>query len=210
MGTLFLIDSNTPVLLNSEINDTIPLEAGDTQVLNGSFGLTIPFGVPVDGVPENLSDLLTQKFTGLLAYYPGFTDITYDEGIDASGWDPVGSGGVFMGDRGTTSMSDSGSLRSNAAALTSTPSSAIVLWDLFEVLFDDPKDGIKTRIFREVDPSNVSVDVSFNGGGTWITGITEGVQLSIPIGSQGSSFMIQINNDTYGDRLWVGSWAVIY
>lgn len=213
MGTLFLIDAHTPVLLNSEINDTIPLETGDTQVLNGSFGVNVPFGVPVEGTPGSLIELLTKKFTGLLAYYPGYTYIDYDEGIDSSGWDASSSSGVIIGSRGTTNIADSGYLQSNALALTgAAPSDAIVTWEVFEVigfLTENAKDGVKIRRYEEMDPSDLSVQVSFDGGSSWINPVTDGVQFSIPVGQQGTSFVILLTNSS-GKRLWVGSWAVIY
>lgn len=212
MGTLFLIDAHTPVLLNSEINDTIPLEAGETQVINGSFGVNVPFGVPIDGTPANLTALLAQKFTGLLAYYPGYANITYDEGIDASGWDASTSSGATIGDRGTTRVNNTGLVQSNPVALSSTPSAAILTWELFQItgaLSENPKDGIKIRRYEEVDASNVNPSVSFDNGATWIGSITEGVQFSIPAWQQGSTFLIRFANNS-GNTLWVGSWAVIY
>jgi hypothetical protein len=60
MGTLYLIDAHNPVILNSEINDTIPLMPGETQVINGSFVVRVPFTTPIDGNPTDLSDLLTK------------------------------------------------------------------------------------------------------------------------------------------------------
>ena len=43
MGTVFLLDANTAPIGDSEINDTIPIEMGDTQILNGSFLVIVPF-----------------------------------------------------------------------------------------------------------------------------------------------------------------------
>jgi hypothetical protein len=213
MGTVFLVDAHTAVLLNSEINDTIPLESGNTQTLNGNFVVNVPFGVPIDGIPSNLTDLLTKKFAGMLAYYAGYTYIDYDDGIDATGWDSSNSTGVSLGNRGTTSIANGGTLQSSALALSgAAPSAAIVTWEAFEVtgfLTDNPKNGIKLRKYEEKDASDLTASVSFNGGSTWITPVTDGVQFSISPADQGTSFLIKLANSS-GGRLWVGSWAVIY
>lgn len=210
MGTVFLIDAHTAVLANSEINDTIPLEFGDTQVLNGSFVVNVPFGVPIDGTPANLTDLLTNKFTGLLAYYPGYTYIDYDEGIDSTNWNASASSGVGIGDRGSTYLhSSSGLLSSSAVTLTgAAPANAIVTWEVFERLNDNPKDGVMVHTYTEVDPSDLSISVSFDNGVNFNT-VTDGVQFTIAAFQQGTQFIFRCTNSS-GRRLWVGSWAVIY
>jgi hypothetical protein len=212
MGTVYMIDSHTPVLLDSEINDTIPIETGETQILNGSFPVNVPFGIPIDGAPADLTELLTQKFTGLLAFYPGYMNLDYDEGIDSSGWDAANSQGVCIGDRGTSHIIDGGALRSNVTVLSSAPSAAIITWEVFEILgflTENAKDGVKVSRYEEKDPSDLTVWASFDGGTTWINPVTEGVQFSIPAWQQGTNFIIRFSNSS-GDRLWVGSWAVIY
>lgn len=212
MGTVYMIDSHTPVLLDSEINDTIPIETGETQILNGSFPVNVPFGIPIDGAPADLTELLTQKFTGLLAFYPGYMNLDYDEGIDSSGWDAANSQGVCIGDRGTSHIIDGGALRSNVTVLSSAPSAAIITWEVFEILgflTENAKDGVKVSRYEEKDPSDLTVWASFDGGTTWINPVTEGVQFSILAWQQGTNFIIRFSNSS-GDRLWVGSWAVIY
>ncbi len=213
MGTLFLIDAHTPVLLNSEINDTIPVEFGEVQTLNGSFPINVPFGVPIDGTPADLTELLTKKFTGLLAFYPGYTNIDYDEGIDDSGWDAVNTTGASIGSRGATNVNFFGLMQSTFTALSSTPSEAILTWEVYEItsaVVDNDKDGVRLRQYEGKDASELSVQVTFNGGSSWFSGITDGVQFSIAPFNQGSSFGIRFWNNTYGNRLWVGSWAVVY
>lgn len=213
MGTLFLIDAHTPVLLDSEINDTIPIEMGDTQIINGSFPVNVPFGVPIDGTPANLTELLSQKFTGLLAFYPGYTYIDYDEGVDATGWDAANSAGAGIGNRGAAYANDGGYLSSNPLATTgAAPSAAIVTWEVFEVTgmsTENSKSSVFVKRYGEKDPSDLTVWASFDGGTTWINPVTDGVQFSIPGWQQGTSFVIRFSNSS-GSRLWVGSWAVIY
>lgn len=212
MGVLYLIDAHNPVLLDSEINDTIPVETGDTQNINGSFPVNVPFGVPIDGTPANITELLTQKFAGLLAFYPGYTYINYDEGIDLSGWDAANSTGVGLGSRGTTHIADGGLLRSNSVSLSgSDPTQAITTWEVYEVTgfsTENDKDGAKVRRYEEADPSDLLVTVSFNNGAGW-TVATDGVQFNVAVSNRGTDCIIRMSNSS-GKRLWVGSWAVIY
>jgi hypothetical protein len=210
MGTVFLVDGHTSVLANSEINDTIPLEAGETQTLNGSFVVNVPFGVPVNGTPTDLTTLLADKFTGLLAYYPGYTYIDYDEGIDATNWDSSSSQGVGLGDRGNVYVLNGGVLLSSAVTLTGVaPSAAIITWEVFELSMENDINGVVLRKYTEGDPSDLTVQASFNNGTDYTSGITDGVQFDIPAFRQGAQFILRLTNSS-GRRLWVGSWAVIY
>jgi len=210
MGSIFLIDGHTPVLANSEINDTIPLEFGDTQTLNGSFVVNVPFGVPIDGTPANLTALLSDKFAGLLAFYPGFTYISYDEGIDATNWNAAASSGVGLGDRGNVSIQDGGLLISSAVALTgAAPAAAIMTWEVFELSWDNDIDGVVLRKYTEGATTDLTVQASFDNGVSYSSGVTDGVQFNIPAWQQGTQFVLRVTNSS-GRRLWVGSWAVVY
>jgi hypothetical protein len=211
MGTLYLIDAHNPVLADSEINDTIPLEAGNSQLINGSFVVNVPFGTPVDGNPTDLTDLITKKYTGLLAYYPGFTYIDYEDGLDATGWDTsfAVSQGFSVGERMMTSLYGGG-LQSNPVALTgAAPSEAIFTWEVFELTRTNPKDGVLNREYTESDASDISVIVSFNNGVNWYA-VTDGVLLSIPPVGQGTTFLVSVTITTPGTRRWLASWAVLY
>ena len=218
MGTVFLLDAHTTPIGDSEINDTIPVEKGDTQILNGSFLVNVPFGAPIDGICSNLTDLLTKKFAGILATYPGYTYISYDEGIDDLGWDASSAAHARIGSRCTTSLSPNGFfgggyLTSNIVTLSGVaPSVAILTWEVFEIqglLSENPKDGVLVRRYEEMDASDLDALVSFDGGANWIGSITEGIQFSIPAWQQGTDFMVRFSNAA-SDRRWVGSWAVIY
>jgi len=215
MGTVFLLDANTAPIGDSEINDTIPIEMGDTQILNGSFLVNVPFEAPMDGTCSNLTDLLTKKFAGILATYPGYTYINYDEGIDSLGWDASVSSGVRVGSRCTTNILPGGYLTSNAVTLSAVPSVAILTWEVFSIegqLTENPKDGVLVRRYTELDPASLTPWASFDGGSSWVSSISEGVQFSIPVWSQGSDFMIRFANPSppSTERYWVGSWAIIY
>jgi len=209
MGTIYLIDAHNPTLADSEINDTIPLESGDTLPLIGSFPINVPFGTPVDGNPTDLNDLITKKYTGLLAYYPGFTYIDYEDCLDATGWDTSLYKGYTLGERLTTSIYDTGTLQSNPVTLTgAAPSEVIITWEVFQLTMANPKDGLLVREYQEVDATNFQAQVSFNGGSTWVT-LPDGVLFSVPPADQGTSFIMSLTTATSG-RFWLGGWAVLY
>ena len=210
MGTVYLIDAHNSVLANSEINDTIPLEAGDSQLINGSFVVNVPFGTPVDGNPTDLTDLITKKFTGLLAYYPGFTYIDYEDCLDATGWDTgTAYTGYSVGERMSNFLYDGGTLQSNPVTLSgSAPSEAIITWEVFELTKTNPKDGVLAAEYIEKDASDLSVQVSFNNGANWYA-VTDGVLFSVPPVGVGTDFLINITTAISGRR-WVASWAVLY
>lgn len=213
MSTLYLIDGHNAVLANSEINDTIPIESG-SQLINGSFVVRVPFGVPIDGTPSSLAELETQKFAGLLAFYPGFTFIDYDDGYDATGWDTAASQGVRLGERGAVSLVDTGILTSNLVALSGpSPANALITWEVSEVTgpsdpVDNAKDGTLARRYVEQSAADFQCEVTFDNGVNWNT-VTDGVLFPIPLAEQGTQFMIRLTNSS-GDRRWTGSWAVLY
>jgi hypothetical protein len=213
MGTVFMLDAHTSPITNSEINDTIPIEKGDTQILNGSFLVNVPFGVPMDGICSDLNDLLTKKFAGLLAIYPGYTYIDYDEGIDGLGWDATDSIHVRIGSRCTTTIMSGGYLTSNLVSLSGpAPSAAILTWEVFEIqglLSENPKNGVLVRRYVEKDADDFSVWASFDDGVTWTSGISDGVQFSPYPWGMGTDFRVRFANLS-PDRRWIGSWAVIY
>ena len=64
------------------------------------------------------------------------------------------------------------------------------------------------RTYQEQSGSVLTVDVSFNNGGTFNTVNDGSLFLIAPI-DQGSQFIIRFTNGG-SDKRWVGSWAVIF
>ena len=149
-------------------------------MMNGSFIIRVPSGVQVVN-PVNVTDLLTQKYQGLLAENAGMTRVTFDDLLDGSHLDPTASQLGFFGQRGTISLSDS-----------------------------DPSTDRLQRTYTELasTPSQLTCSVSFDGGVTFNT-TTDSTILNIPLTSQGTSFIIRLTNVTSG-RLYIGSWAIVY
>lgn len=216
MGTLYLIDQHNTVLADSKINDTLSVTSGvsftGVQATRGSFVVNVPYEVPMDGVPEDLDDLITKKYAGILALYPGYSNILFDEQIDATGWSFPPATGIpicTVGERQSTSVSLGGTLDSSITSLVSTPGAAIFRWEAFQYIYDsDPVQTVDRR-YNEIDPAQFGVTASFNNGANFNT-VTNGVLLSIPLANQGNQFKIRFQHPSGASRLWLASWSLIY
>jgi hypothetical protein len=216
MGSLYLIDTHSAVLANSKINDTVSSPAGfATDIpIRGSFVVNVPFDVPLDGIPQDLGDLITKKYLGILAMYPGYQNILFDEQIDSVGWvfPPTLGGSVAigtMGNRQTNSVVSNGTLESGTTVLASNPQTCVLRWEAFEYTYDDTTSVQGQRNYREADPDWFVVLVSFNGGSTWNI-VQNGLIFSIPLVDQGANFRIAFQRTGPIQKLYLGSWALVY
>jgi hypothetical protein len=209
MSTHYLIDANTPILANSEINDV--RYAPEDVVLGGNFCIPLPDGISIGPTdPTDLTDLLTKKYAGLLAAHPLYTNIAFESFISAPSVDLANSSLLAVGDRCTTKfLSDTSVYRSVMTGLASSPTQAVVIFDMFFSGGPNPAGDRATRLF-EVVPSTTfgTLEVSFDNGVTWLT-TTTGALLNIPVPSQGSFFILRFTGTSTKD-FGLGSWAVIY
>jgi len=218
MGTHYLIDAHTAPIANSEINDIRFSPANDTSPVNGNFVVRIDDALDVR--PEqvtSLNNLLTQKYQEVLAAYPGFSNIVYDDMLDAAGVDTLNSVGVLLGDRNTiafapaTILAPPGPLLQTAMmVLGGSPTECVVTWEVFSIGVSDPRDGRMVRSYVEEDPADAVVSVSFDNGVS-TNSVSDGSLLNIPIPDQGNQMILYFGpNVTAPPRRYIGSWAVIY
>jgi hypothetical protein len=210
MSIYYLIDANTPVIANSEINDV--RYVAEDVVLGGNFCIALPDGVSIGSTdPTDLTDLLNKKYAGLLAAHPLYTDIAYESFVSAPNVDMANST-LAVGDRCTTKfLSDTGTYRSNATTLASTPTQAVVIFELSFAGGPNPIGDRATRFFELIphSPTDGTCRVSFDNGATWLTVTTSGALLNIPVPSQGPDFIFRFDGiSVKGTGLT--SWAVIY
>lgn len=205
---LYFFEGHNNVLANSGIDDTI--QATDPVNIDGSFVVRVPNGVQLeDDPPATLADLVTQKHQGLLALYPGFANIVYDDCTDASGFTLASQTGVTLGSRGTISILGVGTAETDMVTLAATPNDCIVYWEVFNIVESNPAmNGRFTRSYDEVDPTDFTVRVSFDNGANFSV-VTEGTLFTISPPIQGNQLIVQFINAS-GSRRWLGSWAVIY
>ena len=220
MGTHYLVDAYTATLGDSPITDVRFSPAASTSAMNGSFVIKVDESLDVR--PEEVStlnDLLTAKYTELLASFPGFSTIVYDDMLDYSGVDQPNSQGVVLGHRGTNALapwdatlSNEPLLRTSMIALGSTPTQALVTWELFAVSLSDDKDSRESRFYTEIDPNSAffSMSVSFNNWATQ-TAVSDGALLNIPVPDQGNQLVLGATlSSALTSKLYIGSWAVIF
>lgn len=209
MGTHYLVDLYGNPVSSSSIIDVREPPNGQS-ITNGTFVIRVPDGAAVQK-PANFADLITKKYAGLLGFYAGFTRITFDDLIDASAIDAVNSSKIAVGERMCISLFPGGTLQSVVVPLTpGAPAQVLLTWETFQFTSTDLKTDRYERTYAEVPstPLNITCSVSFNGGVNYNT-TTDGAVLNIPGGQQGTNFIIRLTNAS-ANRLYLGSWAVIY
>jgi hypothetical protein len=119
MATHYLVDLHANPLSTAKFLD-IRSPLNGESVMSGSFIVQVPEGVSVDN-PTSLAELIDQKYQGILAFFTGFTRITYDDMLDASSIDTTASAGTF-GNRQQIAVAPAGGvLRSVVVPLTGDP-----------------------------------------------------------------------------------------
>lgn len=207
MSAYYLIDTHAPTLAAARILDVV--DGASFANMTGASVIRVPDYISVQD-PSSVSNLLTKKYAGLLAFYSGFTFsyVTYDDLLDTLGINLTVSSGI-LGQRGNVSLQPSNILVSTATPLVGLPpASAVVTWESFSVAYADPAGGHTSRQYNEEAASDLTCFVSFDGGATFLPA-TDGATLTIPPASQGTSFIIRFTN-TAATRRYVGSWAVLY
>lgn len=202
MSTYYLFDLHRA---DVDLLTARPVDVATTTPLSPSLrvdGLT-PIRVP-DGVrvanPANLGELLTQKHTGLLAQYPGFQNIVFDDLLDASGIDATTVDSARLGSRSTIG----GSFRSLPIDLSGfILSQFVVVYEAYRWQYVDARDARVERHYVEEDATAFSVSVSADGGGTFVE-TTSGAIATFDPSSTGSSLVVGVGAPRSG------SWAVIY
>lgn len=205
----YILDLFTNPVTSAPIVDVLE-PANGQSLTNGTFVVRVPDLVPISTpLPSTLGALMTKKYAGLLSFYTGFTNVIYDDLLDASGIDLGVTQGHF-GARGSISLAAGATMQSVATPLGSTPSAALLTWEVFTYVDADPKADRFTRTYNELATisANTTAHVSFDGGLNFSSTVDSGV-LSIPGAIQGSSLVVRLTNNT-ASRLYVGSWALIY
>lgn len=209
MSTHYLIDGHTTPVESSLIND-VRISMDGRSVANGNFVVPVPGHVKLAEKPLNLQNLLDQKFLGILASYPGYTQIIYEDLLSTSDLVPVpGSSSLKLGMRGIAALAE-GSIVTTPTALGSNVSVLIACVESHRWYYTNPKSGRMERIFEEALDA-FSLEVSTNGGSDF-SPASNGSLTKIPLGLEGSSLQLRItaNNSPTEKEAHLTSWAVIY
>ena len=211
--------SNTYYLMSifdDTLKEILPGGTGANAILSGEYAIRIPSSdlgmIPFAGI--DASTVLGQKYTGILASYAGFSNIAFDGMLDATGVDTVNSNAFSSGLKGANSVFSytglPGYLQTLPAVLASTPTQAIFTWEAFSYSTSDFSNFPLGRTYQEQPASSMTCQVSFNGGSTWIS-VLDGVLFTISGPNQGSSFIAAFTSGaSVGQRIYLGSWALVY
>lgn len=213
MSTYYLLDMHVPVIEDARIVDVVMTTSPTEEIrIDGLTPIKIPEGIRVNN-PTNLTDLLRQKYDGMLAQYPGFTQMIHDELLEPSGVNTAAS--IYSmrksGSRGTIG----GNFQTVATAALSNIAECVLVCEHYTWRYVDLRDaGIQRYYVEEPETQHLS-QVSVNGGTTFAT-TTSGNVCTFLAGDQGSSVVVEFlstlpSNLFVNNRLvHTGSWAVIY
>ncbi len=203
------------------------IPASGTSYIDGSYVVRVSDDITIPDTTYTAADLITAKYAGMLANSGIFTRIVYDDMLDATGIDMVNSTGISTGVRGVCSLypysfwSTPGfpvpTMQMNAVFVPPVPvvTQCEVHWELFKYGGWDvshlPPFHAYRRYYEEVDETSapVTCEVSWNNGSTWLTALPGDI-LNIPPADQGASLIVRFIRGWSNDRLYLGSWAVLY
>ena len=219
MSTHYLVS-----LFNDQINSVVtPPPGPPTSQVVGNFVVRVPDEVPVRN-PTGLPDLLTKKYAGILGTHGLFTQVAYDDMLDALGVNTGSSTGVTLGDKGVVGIYPTNTAPQIPILQTTPmgivwggpppgPPQAMVVYELFEYVDTDDKGLVYVRQYREVSPDiDVSCQVSFNNGATFIS-TTDKALVTIPLLARGTQIVLKftrLTNISARGRVLLGSWAVLF
>ncbi len=218
MSSLYVIDYHTATFANSKIVDVLvggsaPVQYPGGCIVNVPDYLTVRDPV---GLYTAQTGLITQKATAMLAAYPGFTRIATDDLLDITDLNLVAAGaytpkGAF-GDRGKCRLRATQTVRTVMQTLTApAPSTCVIVWEAFETTRTTSTSTSQTALtYTERSPSDLTCNVSFDNGGSWLTATSGGV-LTVPVINQGTQLILEFTGTgSLSTPRGLGGWAVIY
>lgn len=211
MSTLYLVDIFGNPLSTARIID---VRSGPEILMNGHFVVRVPDYISVVN-PDNIIDLVNKKHLGMLGFYAGYANITFDDLGDTTDVDLTAPsvGGVF-GDRNIISILPGQRFQSLMTPLSGpAPSQAVITWETYSVGVSDIKTTRLAATYVEEPSSstNFLCSVSFDNGAHFYPALDGGLT-NIPLIGQGTQFIIRLTNNTglAPRSLRVGAWAVLY
>lgn len=204
----------------------VSIPSSGSSYIDGSYVVRVPDDIVIPDTVTGANNLITAKYAGMLANSGIFTRIVYDDMSDPYGIDMANSICVTAGVRGACSLFPGSfwmtpgfpvpTMQMNVVTLATTPAQCQVHWELFTYGGWDyagtiPGSHAYRRYYLEVDETTAlcTCEVSFNNGSTWLVA-TPGDLLNIPVLDQGNLFIVRFTRGFSNDRIYLGSWAVLY
>lgn len=187
----------------------LDVETNPNAILSGTFPIRIPDELGVVPTPYDVSGVLTEKYSTLLAFYTNFTRIAYDHLLDTTGLSITPSTKGEFGPRGHIRLYPGCVLESIPVGLMA-PNAAqcLVTWECFTFEYQDTNDAPGDYSYTTTAASNLTCDVSFDGGANWLTTM-DGMVLNIPVPLRGINFLIRFTNSGIS-KVGLGSWSLLY
>jgi hypothetical protein len=213
MSTHYLIDpfgdsSSPDFLLGAPIVDTVYTLIGESEC-TGSLVVRVDDSIFLRPSPDpiiNLGTLLAAKYAGIIAAYPGFQHVLYDQCLDATGVNTANSSHVMISSGVTNHcVLPGGHLETQATSLDNDVVPQFVLLYEIYAYASDEQSGRYKRLYQEISSTQVSVNFS-NGP---ITNVVSGQVVNVPEDKQGSEITVIFDNVDL-PRYYVGSWAILY
>lgn len=223
MSKHYLLDIHTTDPAHGRLKELCIPNGGSTYI-DGSYVVRVPDDVTISDTVSNATDLLAEKYAGILANSGLFTHIVYDDMLDPNGVNLANSVGIAVGMRNVCSIFPSSfwgtpgyptsTLQMNMVSLgATTPTQCTVYWEVFTYGSWDvshlPPFHAYRRYYYEEAESAIGCEVSFNNGVSW-NSVTYGELFNIPVGDQGTQFIIRFVQGGTQARYYLGSWAVLY
>lgn len=203
----YLIDGETTPVTSSRILGV--RFNTDTSDTTGGFIVRVDEALSFDPAEvTTLSELLAVRASAVLEEYPGFTSSVSDDLLDTTGLDFAASTICQIGSRRTTKIYPGGQLDTVAIPLGSTPTQAVVTWEVFRIVRSNDRTGRCTFEYEDAASAELTVTASFNNGSTF-QAVTDGGMYSIALADQGTDLVLRFENA--GSETWgLASWTVVY
>lgn len=217
MSVIYLVDTQVTPITSSRIVDVIlnPSATGEVRV-DGLTPIRIPDGVRVVD-PTSFSDLLTQKYAGILAQYPGFANIIFDDLLDTAGVQITAPPANMRQSGERATMGGAFNAVVVDVSAFGTLKQCVLIYEQFYWRYVDDKNGRLARYYVESPPvaaHQVSISAT---GGTQETLALSGDLVSFDLDEQGDDVQVefktpvgQAGTNAVGRLLQTGSWAVVY
>lgn len=217
MSTYYLVDmhgtatTEAAIASSSRIVDVILTTSSTAEFrCDGLVPIKIPEGVRIDN-PTSVADLLTQKYDGILAQFPGFTNMERDALIDTAGVQTAAPPTKMRktGLRGTTG----GTFRTTVATAALSVTQAILVYEHYTWRYVDSRDGRVERYYIEAG-DGITAGLRVKAGSAF-QATTSGTLVEFLVADQGTAVQVEflVSNPVFhiDNRLiHTGSWAVIY
>lgn len=226
MSKHYLLDLYQTDPWAAKLNE-VSVPASGASSIDGSYVIRVTDDIPISETVNNQTDLLTEKYAGMLANSGLFTRIVYDDMFDPNGINMANSVGISTGVRGVCSIFPPSflgtpgyptpTMQMNMVTIPAVPvaTQCMVLYEVFTYSGWDyagtiPGSHAYRRSYQEEAEYNLECVLSFNNGATWDS-VPHGELHNIAPADQGNQLIVRfLQSGAALTRFYLGSWAVLF